>query len=140
MIAYISSWFKEYQILRYLVSGFLAAVAFFGTLILLKELLGVWYLYASTAAYLVSLVVSFTLQKFWTFGNTDTRMGAFTLQAVLYGANAFLGLFLNGFILYIAVERLHLWYVTGQVIASVVFALLSFFVFSRIFKKASGSA
>ncbi len=140
MMNYILGWFRKYQVLRYLASGFLANVVFFGVLVLLKEILQIWYLYASSIAYLIALVASFNLQKFWTFRSMDTRTSTFTLQAVLYGLNSALGFFLNGFIVYLAVERLHLWYIIGQLLATSFFAVFSFFVFSVIFKKSSSHA
>jgi len=52
---------------RYLVSGISAAVANFATLYALTDVFGLWYVFSAIVSFLVSVLVSFIMQKFWTF-------------------------------------------------------------------------
>src|SRR3989344_1493750 len=64
---------RKYQrLLRYLAAGSCAAVVDFVFLYVITDILGVHYLLASILAFLVAFVVSFTLQKFWTFQDHST--------------------------------------------------------------------
>lgn len=120
---------KIFRILRFLASGGVAAAVNLGVLYGMTEYLGVWYLVSASLAFIISFAVSFTLQKFWTFG--DRRLAGASRQAVLYFCIALSNFFLNIGILYTLVEYAHLHYIFSELIAMVVIACASFFIYRR---------
>jgi glycosyltransferase involved in cell wall biosynthesis len=120
------------RIARFLTIGTLGMLLNVGVLYALTEYTGMWYLASEVVAFIVAVSITFFLQKFWTFRQRDkSRIAHESLR--FFGINA-LNLALNAAILYALVDGLGLWYVLGQVIASALIALESFFVYGRIFR------
>lgn len=90
-----------------------------------------WGLVVSTSlAFILSFVVSFTLQKFWTFRNYCQKK--IPIQFVLYIGNAFIGLNLNGFLMHALVNNLAVWYLLAQVVVNLMIGVYNFFVYKFI--------
>jgi len=93
-----------------------------------------WGIVMSTsAAFVVAFMVSFTLQKFWTF--RDSSQDRLAGQLILYLANGLIGLYLNGYLMHLTVNRLGIWYLLAQIIVNLVIAFQNFIVYRLIFKK-----
>ena len=73
---------KRARLLRYLVAGTVAAVVDFGLLYLFTEKGGLHYLTSAMLAFIVAFIVSFLLQKFWTF--QDDSMEKMHSQVAIY--------------------------------------------------------
>lgn len=118
-------------VVRYIISGGSAAVLNIGTLFVLTHFFGVWYLISSVVAFLVGFLVSFTLQRTWTF---DLRTAdGLARHTSLYFVVALGNTFLNTVLVFCLVEYMHVWYVAAQIIAGLLIAVTSFFVYKRIF-------
>ncbi len=118
------------KIARYIVSGGTGAAVNIGTLFILVHWFGVWYLAASITGFLVSFFVSFTLQRYWTFGHrTAEGLGR---HATLYLATLVFNAALNTGIVYVLVHLLSTWYVLAQLIAGLLVALASFFIYRSV--------
>ncbi len=117
------------KVLRYIVSGGTAALVNLATLYTLTEWFSWWYLHSSIVAFAVALLVSFTLQKFWTF--RDRAPGRTHRQFFLYVLVIITNLGLNTLILYTLVDFIQLPYLAGQVVAGGLLAIGSFFVYRR---------
>lgn len=121
------------QIFRFLLSGGISFSTDIILLYLFTDIFGVWYLMSAAIAFILAFFVSFTLMKFWTFGDSSrdgmrTQMGAYFLVAVI-------NLVLNTLLVYVFVEMAGLHYLLAQVVASLLIAIESFFVYQRfIFK------
>ena len=115
---------------RYIISGGTGAVVNIGTLFVLTHFLGVWYLASSVIAFIVSCFVSFYLQRTWTF--EQNLPGTVTRHMSLYLAVALFNLALNTAIVYVCVEYIGLWYVLAQIVASVIVAVSSFFIYQHL--------
>ena len=115
---------------RYIISGSTGAVVNIGTLFLLTHFLGVWYLASSVCAFITSFFVSFYLQRTWTF--EQNTPGTMTHQMTRYFGVAIFNLLLNTGIVYVAVEYLGVWYVLAQILASVIVAVSSFFIYQHL--------
>ncbi len=90
-----------------------------------------WSLVLSTSlAFILSFLLSFALQKFWTFRNKKYRN--IPRQLVLYLLNALLGLSLNVYLIQLLVNSWGIWYLLAQVIISLFLALLNFLVYNFI--------
>jgi putative flippase GtrA len=117
---------------RYLISGGSAAVVNLGSFAVMTKVFGVWYLAASIAAFLLSFVVSFVLQRSWTFEVRGTT--ALVEHTSLYFIAALANLALNTFIVFLLVEYAGSGSLLAQFIAGVIVACESFFVYRLIFK------
>lgn len=128
--------FPRRRLIKYFISGGASAAVDLIILYILTDILGIWYLLSSIVAFAVAIGVSFTLQKFWTFRNLTTSR--LYQQAALYLLIGVINLLLNSGLMYILVEVVLLWYILAQVIAALVIAALSFFVYKNfIFHEAS---
>lgn len=117
----------SWKVSRYLLSGGTASLVQLGILYLLTDVAGIWYLLSSTLASIASIAISFTLQKFWTFQNTETaeikgQVGRFLL---LYAFN----LVANAFLMYSFVDILGLYHIVAQVFSMGIIATYGFFAY-----------
>lgn len=130
----IIRFFIQHKIIRYLIAGGTAAFIGLGTLFALTEFAGMWYLASSVLSFCAGFVVSFTLQKFWTF--KDSRKTVIGRQLVLYLIAAGGALGINTALMYVAVDVLGLWYMLAQFFVSGTIAVVSFIVYNfLIFQK-----
>ena len=125
------------RVVRFVVSGSLAAAVHVSTLFLLARL-GVWYLAATTIGFCVAFIVSFSLQKWWTFkeggrGRTRRQLSYFFLLQVV-------NLFLNGAGVYLAVQVLHAPLLVSQVLVLGLLACSTYMLSSLLFSVRSSVA
>ena len=119
--------FLNARVLRFLLSGSISALTNFSILYALTEYVQLWYLFSSIVAFSVSLVVSFVLQKFWTFRNHSLER--VHIQAPLHVGLAITDLLLNTLALYVMVEWFGLWYMFAQFIAAGGIACINYYVY-----------
>jgi len=121
---------KHKAIMKFVFAGGSAAMVNLLFLYIFHGLLA-WGLILSTSlAFIFAFLVSFTLQKFWTFRNYNKEK--IPLQIALYLANSFIGLNLNGLLMYLLVNKLGIWYMLAQVLVSLGIAVYNFFVYKFI--------
>lgn len=113
------------KLIRYLISGGTAALINWSALLLLVQIGHMYYLYASVLAFVVSIAVSFTMQKFWTFN--DNLVHDIYMQFTRYLIIIFLSLLLNTVLVYLLVEKMDMWYLLAQIIATAIIAITNFF-------------
>jgi len=119
----------QYKIIRYLTSGGTAAFVDLSILYVLTNFFEVWYLLSVVAAFIVAFFVSFTLQKFWTFKDSETRK--LKKQLTLYFITATSMLIVNTALMFILVEKFGFWYLSSQFFVLGGVALFSFIIYSR---------
>jgi len=142
LLRFPPAYIKEGKLVtKYIIAGGTAALIQLSLFYLLIQLLGVsLYLLATSGAFVVALIVSFILQKFWTFG--DNSLDRIKRQFTIYGTIALTNLFLNGVFMYVLVDRLRIWYMASQVMTMGVLAIFSFILNRKItfnsFKKDEG--
>ena len=117
------------KIVRYIISGGCSAFTSIGFLFVFVHFFGIHYLVASIIAFVLGFSVSFTMQKFWTFNNRETSRTH--IQLAQYLAITLGNLALNTLLVYIGVAILGLWYLLAQIIASILIALYSYFVYQK---------
>ena len=89
---------------------------------------------SSSLAFICAFLVSFVLQKLWTF--RDYRQDKLIGQLLLYFLNAVFGLTVNGLLMHLLVNRYGLWYILAQIIVNLIIAVQSFLIYKFIvFKK-----
>ncbi|OHA19648.1 MAG: hypothetical protein A2836_02080 [Candidatus Taylorbacteria bacterium RIFCSPHIGHO2_01_FULL_45_63] len=124
--------FVKHKIIRYVTSGGIAAVVNFGSLYILTGIFGVWYLAGAVFAFALSLIVSFTMQKFWTFKHFDVAFATISTQGSLYLLVALGGLVFNTAFVYLAVENLGFHYILAQFISALIVSVANF-IFYKTF-------
>jgi putative flippase GtrA len=118
------------RIMRFVLSGGTATLVNLITLFVLTQYLGIWYLYSSIMAFGASFFVSFSLQKFWTFGeNSRDRMQA---QAALFLGVMLFALSLNTVLIYMFVELAHAHYLLGQLASGILIAFVNYFSYKHV--------
>ena len=126
--------FKKYfGIFKYIVSGGSAACVNLGVLYLLTEYAGVHYLQSAILSFIAAFFVSFLLQKFWTFNNSEKEQ--MHLQMVAYLAVSLVNLGIYTLMFYLLVEYLHLWYFLSAILAGGLIAVSSFFIYRHLIFK-----
>ncbi len=119
---------------RFLISGGLAAGSLVASLYVLTDLLGLWYVASAALAWGISLLVSFSLQRTWTFGARG-REGAAGQLAAFVGLGFANGA-INAGLMFVLVDRLGAHYLAAQVglavlIAAWNFAIMRYLIFPR---------
>ena len=121
---------KRKSVVKFLIAGCLAGATDLILLFIFHGIFG-WHIVISTSlAFIFSFVVSFTLQKFWTFRNFSQEKAV--SQFILYILNAFIGLNLNAYFMNTLVMRHHVWYILAQIIVNLVIGIYNFVVYRQI--------
>ncbi len=115
------------RLLRYAVSGGIALGVDLLLLYLFTDIFGWWYLAASILAFSFAIIVSFFLQKYWTFQDRATDRAP--VQFILYIAIAIANTALNTGFMYLFVRLLDLHYLFAQLLAAGIIALESFYLY-----------
>lgn len=123
------------KVVKFIISGGSAFSANIILLYLFTEFFGWWYILSATLSFTLSIGVGFSLNKFWTFLDHSTE-GIYT-QMSSYVLINLVNLLLNILMLYILVDYFGLWYISAQIIVSILLAVESFFLYGRIFNKLS---
>lgn len=104
------------QFFRYLFVGGAAFVVDFGSLFLLTEYAGIYYLTSAAIAFLLGLLVNYLLSIVWVFNRRTVErrwveFGVFALIGVV-------GLGLNELFIWTFTERFHLYYMVSKLVAT----------------------
>jgi dolichol-phosphate mannosyltransferase len=124
----------SWEVVKFIISGGSAAFTQLALLVFFTEAFHIWYEFSLVLAFCFAFIVSFSLQKFWTFQDKATNQ--VHTQAVTYFAVLLGNLALNAVLLYLFVEKLHVWYILAQIVIEALLAGLSFLIYKfLIFKK-----
>jgi len=125
---------KYKQIIKYLIAGSTAAFTDLALLYIFTDILGIWYLISTSLAFIIAFFVSFFLQKFWTFRDSDKEI--MYKQMGIYLAVTLANFMINVAMMYIFVDGFKIWYMLAQFIISGLIAFESYFVYKTfIFNK-----
>lgn len=119
------------KVARFLIAGIAAAFVHLATLYVFVEWWGAWYLSSSAIGFLAGYVVSFVLQKFWTF--EDRRLWSIFYQLPLHFTLAMFNLSVNTGLMFAFVDYLNLWYLVAQILSTLVIVIASFMVSRKLF-------
>src|SRR4051812_9795363 len=115
MIRFLISQFEDPRLLgKYVVSGCIAAAIQLGSLVLLVEKVGLTHTAGVPIAFILSAIVAFCLQKFWTFGHRDIE--GIHFQIFSYIMLLLTALLLNIIFMYVFVDLFGIWYLLAQVL------------------------
>lgn len=118
------------SVVKFVISGSLASAVDLFFLFIFYGVFELGIVLSTSVSFLLSFLVSFYLQKLWTFRNEDEKK--MPRQLVLYLLNSFLSLNLNGFGMHLLVTQLGIWYLLSQVIVNLILGSLNFFIYKFI--------
>lgn len=107
-----------------LVGGFNTTLAFYLYFLLTRKL-HLYYLLANTISFFISVTISFFLNKKWTFKNKEEQTHK---QYLKFWLMALCGLGINEIIIFLLVDRAHLYDFLAMVIATGVILFWNFFM------------
>jgi putative flippase GtrA len=113
--------------IKFIISGFLATIVNLFFLFIFFQLLNLKIIYATSLSWFLAFIISFNLQKFWTFRNFSTKK--IPKQLFYYIISLFISLILNARWMYLLVESLELHYLLAQIIVIIVLGLLNYFFY-----------
>ncbi len=123
-----------WEVAKYIVAGGTAALTQLALLYIVTEFFGLWYQASLVIAFAIAFLVSFSLQKFWTFQDASTH--TVHIQISSYLAVALVNLAINALALYVFVEIFKVWYLFAQILIEAVLAVASFLIYKfAIFRR-----
>ena len=126
------------ELLRFGVAGGCIALVGLGSLYFLQAFLHLWYLLASSLSFLVTFIVAFSLQKFWTFRNKELHR--IPRQASMSVALSVFNFFFNATCMYTLVSVFLIHYLLAQCIVYGAIGALDFIVYKFLIFKQSAAA
>jgi putative flippase GtrA len=123
----IEKWF------RFVVSGGLAALSNLVLFYVFLNIFHIWYLVASIASFLLSVVVGFYLQKYFTF--KENRGGNKRKQMMMFLVVSLINLVINVLLMLFFVEILSLDQMLSKIFTLAILACWNYFVYQKfVFK------
>lgn len=120
---------RHKQIMKFVVSGGIAAAVNFFLLYLCTDFFQIWYMESLWIAYVVTFFVSFSLQRLWTF--KDTSGNKVHKQLGIYFAVAVVGIIANSALMYYFVDGLRMHYLGAQFISLGLISTVNYFVYRK---------
>jgi len=112
------------QFVRYFGVALVGLAVDFGTLVLLHEVAGVYYLYAAIAGFVAGLIVNYTLSSRYVF--KDSKLSSRWMEFVSFGMIGLVGLGLLSASMWLLTDVMHVHYILSKVLATVVVFIWNF--------------
>ncbi len=120
------------QVMRFMISGSVAAVVNLSLLYTFTDIFGIWYLISSTLSFACAFGVSFLMQKYWSFRNgARDKIGS---QLPMHLTVALMNLIINIALVAFFVEVVGVWYIFAAIISNLIIAFESYFAFRWIYR------
>ena len=113
------------QFLRYLVVAFVGLGFDFGTLIFLKQVVGVHYLVAAAGGFIAGLTVNYILSERYVFSNRKIK--SHTLNFAVFGLIGLVGLGILSLLMWMFTDGFGVNYIISKVLATVFVYMWNFF-------------
>ena len=101
-------------LISFLQVGIIASLVDLGLLYVFTEHFGIWYLLSAAASYICGMIVSYTLNKRFTFHNVNKQ---YLRQFFLFALVSASGLVVNISVIFLAVTFFSIYYLYAKVIA-----------------------
>ncbi len=120
------------RVMRFIISGGLAAVVNLALLYIFTDVFAIWYIISAALSFLLAFVVSFMLQKYWSFKSSDhSRIGT---QLPLHLTVAVTNMVVNIGLIYLFVEVAGFHYLMAAIFSNIIIAFESYFAFRWIYR------
>lgn len=126
---------KTFEILRdrrfwkSVIASGLTACTDLSLLLVFREIFHFPHWVSVNSAFIVAIIVNFSLQKFWTFSDRDIHV--MHRQFLKFFLLALGNIAANNFIMFVLLVGFGLWYIGAQIIAIGVLALFNFILYRR---------
>lgn len=110
------------KVFRYIVVGVIGTATHVGALVLLVEIFYMDPVLSSTLGFILTVIVSYILNYFWTFESSQNHIIALSRYVIV----SVTGLLLNVGIMHLTVNILGWWYILGQATVSFVIPVTNF--------------
>lgn len=117
------------KIIRYIISGGVTSASVFLLLFILVHKLHVWYLVASIISFSIGIILSFSLQKFFTF--RDNSKEKINSQFAIFAVFNLVMLGVNTLLMYLFVDVFGFWYMYSQISITIITAFVNYLIFNR---------
>jgi len=125
---------KYFKILRYIFAGGLATGSNLLILFICVNYFHLWYLSGSIIAFCGGIIISYILQKYFTF--KDYSKETIYKQFTIFFIFNIVMLSINTLLVYLFVDILEIRYMAGQTLSSLMIAFINYNYFNKvIFKK-----
>jgi putative flippase GtrA len=124
---------KYKKIFRYIISGGIATCLNIVVLFICVHYYDLWYLTSAIISFCFAVVVSYLLQKFWTFKNYLREN--ISKQFFIFFIFALSMLLLNTLLMYLFVEIIGFYYLIAQITVSLIIGLASYAFHSKLIFK-----
>lgn len=105
------------KFVKFCTVGAVGAVINLSILYSLTEWFRVWYIISAAAAAAVAVTSNYVLNKVWTFKFRTTGKAVVAVSYTKFITVSVFGMGLNLLLLYVFVDRLHIWYIFSQILA-----------------------
>lgn len=112
------------QLIRFAFVGGSAFVIDYGIMIFLTEVIGINYLLSSALSFCVSVIYNYILSIRWVFNITGERKH--TQDLTIFMVLSVIGLGINQFIMWIAVDKLGVFYMISKIGATAIVMVYNF--------------
>lgn len=129
----IRDFLDKFKFIKFVLAGCIATLADLSILFFLTEVVGIWYLFSSVFSFSVGFIVSFLLQKFWTFKDkmSDDLQNQLLKYLFVMGVSLVIGVLS----VYFLVDKIGVYYLLGQVLADAFLAIGRYFINKNIIFK-----
>ena len=117
------------QFLKYIIVGFIGTGLDFTILYIGVEFFHFFYFYAAIISIMIVVIISFSLNKYWTFRNYAK---GYFIQLGKYIIAHGIGIGINIGILTLLVEVFDVWYILAKVFATAVSAIINFLLVKKL--------
>lgn len=124
---------RLFFLMRYLFAGLLAFTTNLSLFFIFINYFNMWYLTASTLAFIISVIVSFLAQKLVTF--RDKTIARVHHQAAMYLVVALFNVAANGGLMFSFVDLEHMPHMFAQVLSAGIIAVWSLAVYRYVIFK-----
>lgn len=122
---------------RYFSAGIFVALFQFATFLFLLYILSLGYLFASTVAFILTIIISFIAQRGVVFVTDRPRAVSAHVAFLVLFINSLFGLGVNWLIMYSGVEYVYVSEVLWQIVSMVFLAAYNFFFYQFLFRPQS---
>ncbi len=123
------------QLFRYTFVGGVAFIADFGSLYLLTDLAGLYYLFSAALAFLIGLIINYVLSILWVFKSRSVKNKS--IEFMIFAIIGVVGLGMNEIIIWFSTERINIYYLHSKLISTAIVYFWNFLARKYILYKGS---